>query len=123
MFKLSLRRNNVVFLIVFVIGFFLVVIISYKLIACTNNNIVGKNQALSYYNSDIDIVEKSIEIWTRKTGSSKEMEMRERSTRVINVGNETCVGLYLNEGALGGSPVYCFNESTRNLTKSFDEVE
>jgi hypothetical protein len=45
-----------------------------------------------------------------------------RDIRTLEMGNQTCIVLLLERGAIGGSPVYCFDKNAR-LINRFDNVE
>lgn len=61
--------------------------------------------------------------WAKKTHDHPNLAMRERYAKVMYIGGDVCVSLEIDLGGVGGVPVYCFDQTSRRLTRKYDDVE
>ena len=81
-----------------------------------------ERQPHSYY-GDRPYIDNAIGLWSRFTSEPRSKAMESRYAQVIAIGKEVCVSLSLDRGSVGGVPVYCFDEATRQVSRKFEYVE
>jgi hypothetical protein len=65
---------------------------------------------------------RAVQQWATTNNITLAQAIFHRDVRSFGIDNQTCVALLLERGALGDSPVYCFNKSGA-LSARFDEIE
>lgn len=65
---------------------------------------------------------RAVQEWARLNKITPSQALVGREVRALAIGDQTCVALLLERGALGGSPVYCFDRSGV-LASRFDNAE
>lgn len=68
------------------------------------------------------IEKKAVTEWAALNGIPVMAALHGRQTTILDLGNRTCVALLLERGAIGGSPVYCFDKAG-TLVERYDRVE
>ncbi|MCJ1960230.1 MULTISPECIES: hypothetical protein [Novosphingobium] len=74
-------------------------------------------------------VQDAVERWARKTTASNAEILQHRKPRSMFIPTRNqgsgmlCIELELERGALGGSPVYCYENQTTKLVAEYSDVE
>jgi hypothetical protein len=72
---------------------------------------------------DLSLLERqAAQEWATKNNITLSQAVANRDVRAFRMDDQTCVVLLLERGALGDSPVYCFDESG-TLSARFDDIE
>jgi hypothetical protein len=78
--------------------------------------VIGSEQTSNF----IGIQRIAVQKWVERNGNPKEVVLVGRRPITIKFGQQRCVALVLERGALGTQPVYCFDNKDR-LVSSYEQ--
>jgi hypothetical protein len=87
------------------------------------NTIQELEKNYTYFKGDQPYIDKAIQLWSERSKESKQIILDTRFPVTMVINRDVCVELRLFMGSIGGNPVYCFDETSRRLTKKMDVVD
>lgn len=108
------------------IGF--VVTLAYSALVTTitlsqKRSISAMERQNTYNKVDQPFIDAAKRLWSERTREDMANINRTRFPVVMLIDKEVCVELRLFLGSIGGNPIYCFDESSRRLTRRIDVVD
>ena len=98
--------------------------VTLALIVVKQRKVISKlENSYTYLAQDEPFIGQAVVFWSARSRESKSDIDRNRYPVVMHIGKETCVELRLYRGSVGGNPIYCFDSSTKQLTKRLDIVD